>query len=69
MLEGADGTARGDLINWTVIADHRNSLCRAIEPSADDRQVARLAKLLVPLVALFLALKGGEIIVALLLMG
>ena len=53
----------------TLIA---NNLYRAVDPSADDRQVSRLAKLLVPLVALvavFFTLKGGETIVALLLMG
>jgi SSS family solute:Na+ symporter len=53
----------------TLIA---NNLYRAVNPSADDRQVSRLAKLLVPLVALvavFFTLQGGETIVALLLMG
>jgi SSS family solute:Na+ symporter len=47
-------------------------LYRAARPSADDRQVSRLAKFLVPVVALvavFFTLKGGETIVALLLMG
>jgi SSS family solute:Na+ symporter len=49
-----------------------NNLYRAANPSADDRHVSRLAKLLVPMVALvavFFTLKGGETIVALLLMG
>ena len=44
----------------------------AVSPTADDAQVSRLAKVLVPLVALvavFFTLKGGETIVALLLMG
>src|SRR4051794_23561535 len=53
----------------TLIA---NNLYRAVNPAADDGQVSRLAKLLVPLVALtavFFTLKGGETIVALLLMG
>ncbi|MGY3549455.1 Na+/proline symporter [Bradyrhizobium sp. USDA 4469] len=53
----------------TLIA---NNLYRALDPSADDRRVSLLAKLLVPVVALvavFFTLKGGETIVALLLMG
>jgi SSS family solute:Na+ symporter len=53
----------------TLIA---NNLYRAANPSADDQQVARLAKVLVPVVALvavFFTLKGGDTIVALLLMG
>jgi SSS family solute:Na+ symporter len=53
----------------TLIA---NNLYRAVYPAADDRQVSRVAKLLVPVVALvavFFTLKGGETIVALLLMG
>jgi SSS family solute:Na+ symporter len=53
----------------TLIA---NNLYRAVYPVADDRQVSRIAKLLVPVVALvavFFTLKGGETIVALLLMG
>jgi solute:Na+ symporter, SSS family len=53
----------------TLIA---NNLYRAINPSADNRQISRLAKVLVPLVALvavFFTLKGAETIVALLLMG
>jgi SSS family solute:Na+ symporter len=53
----------------TLIA---NNLYRAVKPSADDAQVSQLAKFLVPVVALvavFFTLKGGETIVALLLMG
>jgi solute:Na+ symporter, SSS family len=53
----------------TLIA---NNLYRAANPAADDRQISRIAKLLVPLVALvavFFTLQGGETIVALLLMG
>ena len=53
----------------TLIA---NNLYRAVNPSADDRQISRIAKLLVPVVALvavFFTLKGGQTIVALLLMG
>jgi solute:Na+ symporter, SSS family len=53
----------------TLIA---NNLYRAFDPSADDRRVSLLVKLLVPmmaLVAVFFTLKGGETIVALLVMG
>jgi solute:Na+ symporter, SSS family len=49
-----------------------NNLYRAINPTADDARVARLAKLLVPaiaLIAVYFTLRGGESIVALLLMG
>jgi solute:Na+ symporter, SSS family len=62
----------GSMILITAATLIANNLYRAVNPSADDRQVSRLAKLLVPLVALvavFFTLKGGETIVALLLMG
>jgi SSS family solute:Na+ symporter len=62
----------GSMILITAATLIANNLYRAVNPSADDRQVLRLAKLLVPLVALvavFFTLKGGETIVALLLMG
>src|SRR5207248_2501718 len=62
----------GSMILITAATMIANNLYRAVDPSADDRQVSRLAKLLVPLVALvavFFTLKGGETIVALLLMG
>jgi SSS family solute:Na+ symporter len=62
----------GSMILMTAATLIANNLYRAVNPSADDAQVSRLAKLLVPLVALvavFFTLKGGETIVALLLMG
>ena len=62
----------GSMILMTAATLIANNLYRAANPSADDRQVSRLAKLLVPLVvlvAVFFTLKGGETIVALLLMG
>ena len=62
----------GSMILITAATLIANNLYRAVNPSADDRRVTRLAKLLVPLVALvavFFTLKGGETIVALLLMG
>jgi solute:Na+ symporter, SSS family len=62
----------GSMILMTAATLIANNLYRAAHPSADDRQISRLAKLLVPLVALvavFFTLKGGETIVALLLMG
>ena len=62
----------GSMILMTAATLIANNLYRAVNPSADDRRVSRLAKLLVPLVALvavFFTLKGGETIVALLLMG
>jgi solute:Na+ symporter, SSS family len=49
-----------------------NNLYRAINPAADDSSVAKLAKLLVPaiaVIAVFFTLRGGQTIVALLLMG
>jgi SSS family solute:Na+ symporter len=62
----------GSMIMMTAATLVANNLYRAANPSADDRQVSLLAKLLVPVVALvavFFTLKGGETIVALLLMG
>jgi solute:Na+ symporter, SSS family len=62
----------GSMILITAATLIANNLYRAVNPSADDRQISRLAKLLVPLVALvavLFTLKGGETIVALLLMG
>ena len=62
----------GSMILVTAATLIANNLYRAVNPSADDSQVSSLAKLLVPLVALvavFFTLKGGETIVALLLMG
>src|SRR6185437_14151888 len=62
----------GSMILMTAATLIANNLYRTVNPSADDRQVARLAKLLVPVVALvavFFTLKGGDTIVALLLMG
>jgi SSS family solute:Na+ symporter len=62
----------GSMIMMTAATLIANNLYRAANPSADDRQVSRLAKLLVPVVALvavFFTLRGGETIVALLLMG
>jgi solute:Na+ symporter, SSS family len=62
----------GSMILMTAATLIANNLYRTANRSADDRQVSQLAKLLVPLVALlavFFTLKGGETIVALLLMG
>jgi SSS family solute:Na+ symporter len=62
----------GSMILMTTATLIANNLYRAVNPLADDRQVSRLAKLLVPLVALVavvFTLKGGNTIVALLLMG
>ena len=63
----------GSMILMTAATLIANNLYRAVvNPSADDQQISRLAKLLVPVVALvavLFTLKGGETIVALLLMG
>jgi solute:Na+ symporter, SSS family len=62
----------GSMILMTAATLIANNLYRAVNPSADDRQVSRIAKALVPVVALvavFFTLKGGATIVALLLMG
>jgi SSS family solute:Na+ symporter len=62
----------GSMILITAATLIANNLYRAIDRSADDRRVSALAKLLVPavaVVAVFFTLKGGQTIVALLLMG
>ena len=62
----------GSMILMTAATLIANNLYRAVNPSADDRQVSQIAKLLVPVVALvavIFTLKGGATIVALLLMG
>jgi len=62
----------GSMILVTAATLIANNLYRAANPGASDAQVSWLAKLLVPVVALvavFFTLKGGETIVALLLMG
>lgn len=62
----------GSMILITAATLIVNNLYRAVNPSATPRQISRLAKLVVPLVALVavvFTLKGGETIVALLLMG
>jgi SSS family solute:Na+ symporter len=62
----------GSMILMTAATLIANNLYRTVNPATDDRQVARIAKLLVPVVALvavFFTLKGGDTIVALLLMG
>jgi SSS family solute:Na+ symporter len=62
----------GSMILMTAAMLIANNLYRVANPGADDRQVSRIAKLLVPVVALvavFFTLKGGDTIVALLLMG
>lgn len=62
----------GSMIMMTAATLIANNLYRGFYQSADDFQVSRLAKILVPLVALvavFFTLKGDETIVALLLMG
>jgi solute:Na+ symporter, SSS family len=62
----------GSMILITAATLIANNLYRAVDRSADDRRVSALAKLLVPavaVVAVFFTLKGGQTIVALLLMG
>jgi solute:Na+ symporter, SSS family len=62
----------GSMILMTAATLIANNLYRAVNPSADNHQISRLAKLLVPVVALvavIFTLKGGATIVALLLMG
>jgi SSS family solute:Na+ symporter len=62
----------GSMILMTAATLIANNLYRTVNPSANDRQVSQLAKLMVPVVALvavLFTLKGGETIVALLLMG
>ena len=62
----------GSMILITAATLLANNFYRAFRPSVADEEVSRLAKLLVPIVALiavFFTLRGGETIVALLLMG
>ncbi|MBV8827366.1 MAG: sodium:solute symporter [Hyphomicrobiales bacterium] len=62
----------GSMILITAATLIAHNLYRAVDRSADDRRVSALAKLLVPavaVVAVFFTLKGGQTIVALLLMG
>jgi SSS family solute:Na+ symporter len=62
----------GSMILMTAATLIANKLYRTVNTAADDHQVSQLAKLQVPVVALvavFFTLKGGETIVALLLMG
>jgi solute:Na+ symporter, SSS family len=62
----------GSMILMTTAVLLANNLYRAINPAADDARVANLAKLLVPAIAVlavYFTLRGGETIVALLLMG
>src|SRR5579883_1386115 len=62
----------GSMILITAATLIANNLYRAVKPSADVRQVSRLARVLVPVVALVavvFTLRGGNTIVALLLMG
>lgn len=62
----------GSMIMMTAATLIANNLYRAVDRRADDARVSALAKLLVPAVAavaIFFTLKGGETIVALLLMG
>jgi SSS family solute:Na+ symporter len=62
----------GSMILITAATLIANNLYRAADRTADDRRVSALAKLLVPavaVVAVFFTLKGGQTIVALLLMG
>jgi solute:Na+ symporter, SSS family len=62
----------GSMILMTASVLLANNLYRAIHPAADDAHVAKLAKLLVPVIAViavYFTLSGGQTIVALLLMG
>jgi solute:Na+ symporter, SSS family len=62
----------GSMILMTAATLVANNLYRVVDPSADDVRVSRIAKLLVPavaLVAVYFTLQGGQSIVALLLMG
>jgi SSS family solute:Na+ symporter len=62
----------GSMILITAATLLANNIFRAVRPEATDAAVSRLAKLLVPVVALvsvFFTLNGGTTIVALLLMG
>jgi SSS family solute:Na+ symporter len=62
----------GSMILMAAATLLSHNLYRLVHKRADDAQIGRVAKLLVPVVALvavFFTLKGGETIVALLLMG
>jgi solute:Na+ symporter, SSS family len=62
----------GSMILMTASVLLANNLYRAIRPAADDAHVAKLAKRLVPaiaVIAVYFTLSGGQTIVALLLMG
>ena len=62
----------GSMILMTAATLLANNLYRTAHKSADDERVSKLAKLFVPVVALvavYFTLRGGETIVALLLMG
>jgi SSS family solute:Na+ symporter len=62
----------GSMILTAAATLFANNLYRAADRSADDARVLRIAKLVVPLVALvaiYFTLRGGQTIVALLLMG
>ncbi|MDR3423056.1 MAG: sodium:solute symporter family protein [Xanthobacteraceae bacterium] len=62
----------GSMILMAAATLSANNLYRAADRSADDARVLRIARLLVPLVALvavYFTLAGGQTIVALLLMG
>jgi SSS family solute:Na+ symporter len=62
----------GSMILTAAATLFANNLYRVFDPSADDARVLRVARLLVPvaaLVAVHFTLRGGQTIVALLLMG
>jgi SSS family solute:Na+ symporter len=62
----------GSMILTAAATLFASNLYRVADPSADDARVLRVAKVLVPLVALvaiYFTLQGGQTIVALLLMG
>lgn len=62
----------GSLILMAAATLLSNNIYRFLHKSADEKRISRLAKALVPLIALlciYFTLRGGETIVALLLMG
>ena len=62
----------GSMILMTAATLLANNFYRAVNPAKSDAEISRVAKLMVPLVALlsvWFTLRGGETIVALLLMG
>jgi SSS family solute:Na+ symporter len=62
----------GSLILMAAATLLANNIYRFLHKSADEKRISRLAKALVPLIALlciYFTLRGGETIVALLLMG